>query len=345
MVSKIILKSVVAAAIGFSCINPAFASYEKPGEGVTLKPARATWTTGFFQEAIIRQGLEELGYKVKKAKDLAVPIFYKSVSLGDVDYWTNGWFPIHNAQLPKDFEEKVEKVGYVVKAGGLQGYLVSKDYADKLNIKSLADFKRPEVVKVFDKNGDGKADLVGCPTGWGCNKVVDFHLETYDLKDTVKASTASYEAAMAGAYAEFKTGEPVFFYSWAPNWTIFKMKPGKDVYWMNVPEIVPTKDQAPAVDRMTVADVKGAVTNPVKLGFVVSDVRIVGNKKFLAENPAAKRLFELFKLELSAINEQNLKMGEGEKTNKDVKRHAAEWIAKNQVQWDAWLEEARQAAK
>ena len=105
----------------------------------------------FFQEALVRKGLEELGYKCKTPKDLQNPIFYKSVSLGDVDYWTNGWFPNHDSQLPKNFAEKASKVGYVVKAGGLQGYLVSKREVEKFNIKSLDDFKRPEVKKAFDK--------------------------------------------------------------------------------------------------------------------------------------------------------------------------------------------------
>jgi glycine betaine/proline transport system substrate-binding protein len=83
---------------------PAAADDMKPGKGTTVQPARATWNTGFFQEALVRKGLEELGYKVKAPKDLTNPIFYKSVALGDVDYWTNGWFPMHNAQLPKDFD-------------------------------------------------------------------------------------------------------------------------------------------------------------------------------------------------------------------------------------------------
>ncbi|NIQ98295.1 MAG: proline/glycine betaine ABC transporter substrate-binding protein ProX, partial [Desulfuromonadales bacterium] len=46
-----------------------------------------------------------------------------------------------------------------MKAGGLQGYLVSKREVEKFNIKSLDDFKRPEVKAAFDANGDGKADL------------------------------------------------------------------------------------------------------------------------------------------------------------------------------------------
>jgi len=97
----------------------AFADDMKPGKGVTVTPARATWDTGFFTEVLARKGLEELGYKVKKVKDLAVPLFYQSLVLGDVDYWVNGWFPMHDAQLPKNFDKKAEKLGYVVKLSKL----------------------------------------------------------------------------------------------------------------------------------------------------------------------------------------------------------------------------------
>ena len=149
---------------------------------------------------------------------------------------------------------------------------------------------------------------------------------------------------MAGALAGYKSGEPIFFYTWAPNWTIFKLKPGKDVVWINVPEIMPTEAQQSAVERMTVAGVKGAVSDPIKLGFVVSDVQIVANKKFTAKNPAARRFFEVFTLPLGDINEQNTKMNDGEKSQKDIERHADEWITKNQEKWNGWLAEARKAA-
>lgn len=342
MFKKLLLAATVASLIfaGSAC-----ADADKPGKGKTLQPARATWNTGFFQEAIIRKGLEELGYKVKKAKDLANPIFYKSVALGDVDYWTNGWFPNHDGQLPKGFYDKADKVGYVVKAGGLQGYLVSKRDVEKYNIKSLDDFKRDEVKKAFDKNGDGKADLTACPPGWGCETVIAHHMKVYDLDEAINPVKASYEAGMAAALAAYKDGEPVFFYTWAPNWTIFKLKPGEDVMWINVPETLPKESQMAGKDRMEVSGIEGGVSDPVKLGFVVSDIQIVANKKFMAENPAATKLFELFTLPLNDINEQNTKMNEGEKSQKDIERHAAEWIAANKQTWDGWLAEARAAAK
>jgi glycine betaine/proline transport system substrate-binding protein len=337
----------IGAALAVMTLNGTVAVHADsnlPGEGVKVQPARATWNTGFFQEALLRRGLETLGYDVKKPKDLQNPIFYKTVTLGDVDYWANGWFPNHDSQLPKGFYEKAEKIGYVVKAGGLQGYLVSKKDAEKFNITSLDDFKREEVKKAFDKNNDGKADLTACPPGWGCENVITHHMSAYNLEDHVNPVKASYEAGMASALAGYKNGEPLFFYTWAPNWTIFKLKPGKDVVWINVPEIKPTEAQSPAVDRMTVSGIEGAVSDPLKAGFVVSDIQIVANKKFAEKNPAAKKFFEVFTLPLTDINEQNTRMNEGEKSAKDIDRHVDEWIAKNQDTWNGWLTEARAAA-
>ena len=323
---------------------PALAMNMTPGKGVTVQSARATWNTGFFQEALIRRALTEMGYECKKPKDLQNPIFYKSVALGDVDFWANGWFPNHDSQLPKDFYDHAGKYGYVVRAGGLQGYLVSKRDVDKFNIKSLDDFKRPEVMKAFDKNHDGKADLTACPPGWGCENVIAHHMKVYNLGDYINPVKASYEAGMASAIGSYKAGEPIFFYTWAPNWTIFKLKPGEDVMWINVPKIIPKESQKSAVDRMTVSGIKGAVSDPIKLGFVVSDIQVVANKKFAEANPAAKKFFEIFTLPLSDINEQNTKMYEGQKSQKDIERHVDEWISKNKATWDGWLEEARKAA-
>jgi len=342
---KNLICGAALAALTLTSAQLVLADDMKPGEGKTVQPARATWNTGFFQEALVRRGLEELGYTVKAPKDLTNPLFYKSVSLGDVDYWTNGWFPNHDSQLPKDFYEKADKYGYVAKAGGLQGYLVSKKDVEKYNIKSLDDFKRDEVRKAFDKNNDGKADLTACPPGWGCENVIAHHMKVYNLDDYINPVKASYEAGMAASLAAYKNGEPIFFYTWAPNWTIFKLKPGEDVMWINVPEIMPKDSQKSAVERMTVSDLEGAVTNPVKLGFVVSDIRIVANKKFAEANPAARKFFEVFNLPLADINEQNTKMSEGEKSQKDIERHATEWIAKNKATWDGWISEAMAAAK
>ena len=337
------MKRIMLILLFLSFALPAFAAQQLPGKGVKVKPARATWNTGYFQEALVRAGLKELGYKVEDPKELQNPLFYQSVAFGDVDYWTNGWFPNHTSQIPKKSADKIEIVGYVVKAGGLQGYLVSKKEAEKYNIKSLDDFKRPEVMKAFDSNGDGKADLTACPPGWGCEGVITHHFDVYGLDDYINPIKAGYSASMADVLARHNAGQPVFFYTWAPNWTIFKLKPGKDVVWMNVPKIMPKESQKAGEERMTVSGIEGAVTDPLKAGFVVSDIQIVANKKFLTENPAAKEFFKVFTLPLGDINEQNTKMQDGEKTAKDIDRHVKDWIVKNQIKWNGWLDAARKA--
>ena len=71
---------LISVAAVLMMAMPVLASADKPGEGVTVSPARATWDTGFFQEAVVRKGLEALGYKVKKPKDLLkVPGITKEV--------------------------------------------------------------------------------------------------------------------------------------------------------------------------------------------------------------------------------------------------------------------------
>ena len=103
--------------------------------------------------------------------------------------------------------------------------------------------------------------------------------------------------------------------------------------WINVPKIIPDESQMSAVQRMTVSGVDGAVTDPIKLGFVVSDIRIVANNQFMDRNPAVKKFFEVLILPLSDVNEQNSRMMAGEKSQEDIERHVDEWIEKNRTTW------------
>src|SRR5699024_9607826 len=121
--------------------------------GTSIEPALPTWQSAKPVLAIFNVMLQDLGYNLEKPKVLSNPIFYKSVTRDSgPDFWTGGWFPLHYAQLPKDFKQHASIVGTIVKNGAVQGFLVSKKAAEKYNITSLADFKRPEVRKAFDYN-------------------------------------------------------------------------------------------------------------------------------------------------------------------------------------------------
>ena len=311
---------------------------------MTVRPARATWNTGFFQEALVRRGLEQLGYNVEKPKDLPNPIFYKSVTLGDVDYWANGWFPMHDAQTPKDFADKAVKIGYVAKAGGMQGYLVSKR-----EVKNTTS--SPWTISNARKSRKRSTSTATARRIWspalraGAAKKPSAYqhegLRPGRPHQSRQGLIRSGHGHGAGQLQGRKTGLLLHLDA---QLDCVQVKPGKDVMWINVPRIIPSEEQKGSEDRMVANDVVGAVTNPLKPGFVITDIMTVANKKFLENNPAAADFLKNFNLPLADIAEQNNRMNEGEKSAKDIEKHADEWIAKNQEKWNAWLTSARNAA-
>jgi glycine betaine/proline transport system substrate-binding protein len=226
------------------------------------------------------------------------------------------------------------KVGTII-ADVSQGYLIDKKTADKHNITSLADLKKPEIAKLFDSNDDGKADLTGCNPGWGCELVIEHHLKAYGLSKTVKHNQGSYFALMADTIARFEQGESILYYTWAPQWVAGVLVPGRDVVYISVPHTdLPDGNN----DVNTSVDGKN-------LGFAVDQIRAVVNKEFADENQAAATFIGSVQIPANDESSQNLRMEKGEKTVKDVNRHAAEWVAVNRATFDGWLQKARAAEK
>ncbi len=316
---------------------------EQPGEGKTVRPARATWDTGWFQAEVYNQALRKLGYQVEATKTLDNPIFYQGVADGDVDFWVNGWFPQHR-EYEEHFEGGAEIIGHVAKGGALQGYMIDKRTAEEHGITNLGDLEDPEIAALFDADGDGDADMAACPPSWYCSQIIDHQLEAYGLADIVDRSTATYPAAMADALARFENGEPVLFYTWTPSWVIGTLEPGEDVVWIEVPHPSLPDEQAQYEDLTTVEGVEGCVNDPCAMGWPGNDIQPVANREFLEENPAVRKLFEVASIPLEDIAAQNARMFEGEDSEEELQRHAEEWIEANREQFDAWLEEARGAA-
>ncbi len=316
-----------------------------PGLGVTVRPGRATWNTGYFQEALYSLALEQLGYDVQDHQELDNALFYEAVAHGDVHFWANGWFPSHN-QFEDLWSQGAEIAGTVIKRGGMQGYLVDKGSIEKFGIMTLADFAKPEVKAAFDHNGDGKADLYGCTDGWGCNKVINYQIDAFGLSDHINHNTGQYDAMFAEVKRRHANGESVLYYASTPGVTLtepFGLVPGSDVTWIEVPRFahpVITKEW-----MVKIYGVEGCVRfhEPCFLGFPANDIQVVANSRFLADNPAAKRLFEIMNVPLEDVLAQNNRMASGEDSQEDIDNHAKEWAATNEQVWRNWLNQARDA--
>ena len=317
-----------------------------PDEDNVISMARANWDTGWFQAEVLKQLLEALGYAVTGPKTMDNLDFFLAAAKGEIDLWPNSWFPAQYYLIDDDrVRGKVEPVGFLVKAGALQGYLIDKQSAEKYNIGNLSDFKNPKIAKIFDRDGDGKADLIGCKPGWAVCEQINHHLAAYGLNATVEHVQGNYSPIIADTIARYKSGEPVFFFTWTPNWTIGTLIPGEDVIWLQVPFPSLPEEQKELESRVMVDNIPGCGSDPCAMGFPPSDIRVVANTEFLQRNPAVRLLAEKVTIPLDDINAQNARMIAGEDDNDDISRHAEEWIQKNRARVDQWLETARPALK
>ena len=300
--------------------------------------ARPTWDTGWFQAEVYRLLLERLGYRVEGPVTMGNPEFYAAAAAGEVDLWASGWFPLHDSFVTES--ESLEAVGTSVDDGALQGYFVDAATAARHGIDSLDDLADPAVAALFDHDGDGRADLVGCEVGWSCAATIDHHLSAYGLTDTVEHVQGDYSPLISDTIARFRAGDPVLYFTWTPNWTVGVMVPGRDAVWLEVPFSSLPPEQAPAADRTVIAGIPGCANDPCQTGWPPNDIRVVANSDFLEANPSVRTLLEQAVIALADISAQNVRMVQLGGDPDDIRRHAEEWVEANSGAVTRWIEAA-----
>jgi glycine betaine/proline transport system substrate-binding protein len=187
MVKRRLGVALLAVAMSASTTVGAIAD-DLPGKGVTVKPiTQQGLTEELFQTYLVGMGLEELGYKVEEPVVAAMQAAFVAVANGDATYYAAFWDPLHKSFQEKlGGDEKLPLVGTLV-TKSIQGYLIDKKTSDEHHIKTIDQLKDPNVAKLFDVDGGGKAGLYGCQTGWGCERIIEHHLDAYALRGTVKS--------------------------------------------------------------------------------------------------------------------------------------------------------------
>ena len=311
------------------------ADAKMPGQGVAVQPIKSSIAEETFQTELVMQALKDLGYDVAPFKEIEYAAGHVALGNGDATFMADHWDPLHvDFYKQAGGDAKLYRQG-VYSPGALQGYLIDKKTADRYKITKISQLADPQIAKLFDTDGDGRADLAGCNPGWGCEKVIEHHLDAYKLRGTVTHKQGSYAAIIADTITRAKAGEPVLYYTWTPYWVSGVLVPNKDVVWLQVPfSSLPGERQG----------VSTKLPNGADYGFQANNQRIVANKAFALANPAAAKLFALMKLSANDISAQNLRMRDGEKSADDIARHVQAWIKGHQKTYDGWLAQARAAA-
>ena len=326
---------ILATAFATLVSTSAFAD-DLPGKGITVQPFQSTISEETFQTLLVSRGLEKLGYTVNKPSEVDYNVGYTSLAAGDVTFTAVNWQPLHDDMYAAaGGDKKFYREGDFV-TGAAQGYLIDKKTAEKYNIKSIDQLKDPNIAKLFDTNGDGKADLTGCTPGWGCEAVINHQIDAFGLSKSVVHNQGNYAAMMADTITRFKEGKPVLYYTWTPYWVSDVLKPGKDVVWLQVPF-----SSLPGEQK----NIDTKLPNGMNYGFPVNTMHIVANKAWAEKNPAAAKLFSVMKLPISDINAQNAMMHAGHASEADIQGHVDGWIKAHQQQFDGWVKEALAAQK
>lgn len=328
--------SVIFATAFATLVSGSALAADLPGKGITVQPVQSTISEETFQTLLVSRALEKLGYTVSKPSEVDYNVGYTSIASGDATFTAVNWKPLHDDMYAAaGGDKKFYREGVYV-TGAAQGYLMDKNTAEKYHITKIDQLKDPKLAKIFDTNGDGKADMTGCTPGWGCEAVINHQIDAYGLSNTVVHNQGNYAAMMADTITRFKEGKPVLYYTWTPYWVSDVLKPGKDVVWLQVPFSAMPGEQK---------DIDTKLPNGANYGFPVNTMHIVANKAWAEKNPAAAKLFALMKLPISDINAENAMMHEGHSSEADIQGHVDGWISAHQQQFDGWVKEALAAQK
>lgn len=330
---ELLAGGAAAAMLGLAGL-PARAAEELPGQGVTVKPLKSALVEENFQTLLVMKAMERLGYTVRPWEELDYPLIHVAVASGDATFMANHWNP-HHSEFYKQAggDAKLSRKG-VYAAGAAQGYMIDRITAEKHGITRLDQLKDPALARLFDVDGRGKASLIGPNAGWGGEAVVYHQIEAFGLKDTVHYTQGNYPALISDTLARFKAGKPVLYYAWTPYWLSNVLRPGQEVVWLQVPF-----SSMPGVQ----SGLDTRLPNGRNYGFPLNNEHIVANRAWVAQHPAAGKLFETMQIPIGDISLQNRLVHDGENKPADINRHADNWIKAHQKTFDGWIAQARAA--
>ncbi len=325
------LKVIALILLASSLLQTDLFAREKPGQGQSITPRFGPILPERFRGEVALIGLRELGYKIEPTQlSKSYDDLLNAISNNEADFTTHHWDVLHKQFYADAGGDSTLKTLGTIIPNVLQGYLIDKKTAREFNISSINDLKRPEIARLFDTNGDGKADLAGCDAGWGCNKVIAHHMKSYDLSGSVNNNTGPYFELITDVIERYKEGEPILYYTWIPHWISALLVPGRDVVFLEAPFT-----SLPGGDNSLNTSV-----NNKNIGFAVDGVMSIMNRESAGKHKAAAKFLSLLTISTDDENQQALKIRNGEKTLKDIKRHASDWVFANQDQFNQWLDEA-----
>jgi len=315
---------------------------------------RANWASGYVQAEIVRQVLVAGGYEVSDPSliELGPSNAYSTMAEGTCDLWANSWYPGHFSwyenELPDGslVADHVQAVDGLFQNSGVQGYLITKAWADAEGITTLDQINdTPALYEALDTDGDGVGEILGCPEDWTCDDIIENQI-AFAGWDNLIETKAGYDALFAEFVNRVRSDEPAVIYTWTPSSYVVEMVPGVDVYWLSVEEDSVLDDSNPLELQGGENHSQGegfrdapadTCTQPCQLGWEAADIQVSARIDLLEGDPFLHSLLEQIRPSILDISILQVAQTNGDSSEAHVQQLAAEWMADNADLVAGWI--------
>lgn len=273
-----------------------------------------------------------------------VAVLFSAAAKGDgaVDVLTDIWLPNQSAAWAKYVTGGTRSlVPNTHPYAGEQGFYIPGYLQDKYGVKSIYDLKKPEVAKLFEPLGGGKAELLVGPAGWESTYIGQVKAKDYGFADKFESVSTEASVTYAKLASAYKAQRGVVFYAYTPDWifSAFDLRrleePAFDGYAQDNKKDDPLykadgcwKFISPTVDPDWLN--KSQIT----CAFPDAKVYVLASTALQKRAPKIAEFLRNVAIEPAQLNELILKI-EKEKQPADVAANA--WVQANSAIVDQWL--------
>ncbi|MFC1916344.1 glycine betaine ABC transporter substrate-binding protein [Chloroflexota bacterium] len=301
--------SLLLLVMALSLVIPGCAEKEEKHVIFATGAWTADWMTIYPVKIMLE---EELGYTTELV-DTTIPMAWASVASGEAHLWTNGYLP-NQEDLQAKFADEVVELGIMYGGGPhdpcLQFWAVPTWVSEQYGITSVADLENPDFVEMFDLDGDGVGDILGCDASWKCAAMNDQMIIDYGFEGIYEQKYGAEGMMTAAIDGYMKKNEPVLFYFYTPH---------------------PLFVRYPVGESITVLE------DPLGSWGGYSTIIKVGNKGWVEANPEAAELIRRIKVTQDAVAWSMAEIEVRGDDDATLTAIAKEWMAEHQAEVDSWV--------
>ncbi|MFE2323090.1 ABC transporter permease/substrate binding protein [Streptomyces sp. NPDC059385] len=176
------------------------------GKGRTLNVGYIPWDEGTASTFLWKELLERRGFKVE-AKQLELGALFTGLAGGQLDFQTDAWLPVTQAQYWEKYGNRLEDLGSWYGPTSLE--LTVPSYVE--GVHSLADLK--------GKSAQFKGRIIGIePSAGAMGALKDKVLKQYGLESEYQVVDGSTPGMLAELKRAYEKKEPVAVVLWSPHW-------------------------------------------------------------------------------------------------------------------------------